>query len=105
MKNICLVFALCAGVSFGLQAQTAEAKVDAPKAASCCASAAEKAKCAEMKVAEANAADATQTATATNTAAVATAKPACCASKVTDSAKPCAGKTMAENKKEEELNP
>jgi len=110
MKKFLLIAALFAGSSVALQAQTTEAKVDAPKKSSCCASKAEKAKCAEMKTAEANEASKAeaQAAAAGTSEASAAAKPSCCASKAvaTDGSQPCSSKVMAEKqRKEEALTP
>jgi len=108
MKNLILAAVFTLGTAVAANAQTPEPKTADVKAKSCCASKADKAKCAEMKAqAENTTATAEQTTASTksniSTATVEkdAAKPACCKGKM-DASKPCSSRTVAEAKKAEE---
>jgi cellobiose-specific phosphotransferase system component IIB len=115
MKKILLVCVLAMGTSIAVNAQTTaadkntDAVVKTEKITpSCCASKADKAKCAEMKAQADTQTDATQnTAAATTAVADAPAPKAagcCSAGKTADQlgSKPCSGKAMAQVAKEKE---
>ncbi len=104
MKKVLLFSLFITGASLTMQAQSTADKIDPPKKSKCCASKAEKAKCAEMKAASTDA-SAQSDASADNSAAKSesAAKPACCASKAAaQETKPCSGKTVAAAKKKAE---